>query len=324
MDERIRLSATLDLEVINSLSFGKADGPRRDLVRAAYKGVQLPVLKAFGEKLKDKNYVKDKGLRPVDSIGSTREPGVLTDSSDPQPGYHHLYLIGYSTVVDDAAFANVDGGDIAERFGAGKPIGLRVTDEFKAPSFGHVLMEYFTAMVNSRPNDVYAVDLSKLSDGESGTALLKPREILISFTKHLSKSPGEFRATLSDGVGIEAKILAEMGYERFGPEGQTMLWTPPLNAEKKEQYEVAIPMELYVRFGSGVSDHRFPEKAALFIAIDKYIKEGGTELNPRRLKKAGYVFDTLPAVTKTREALRSVAAANGGYVPCSPISLAQK
>lgn len=316
MDVRIQLSAILDLEVINRLSFGKADGPRRDLVRAAYELVQLPVLEAFGRKLEDENYVKDKGLRPVDSIGSTREPGVLTDSSDPQPGYHHLYLIGYSTVVDGANFA--------VREGAGRPIGLRVTDEFKAPSFGDVLMEYFTAMVSSRPDDVYAVDLSKLSDGESGTALLKPHEILIGFTKHLTKSPGKFKATLSDGVGIEAKILAERGYERFGPEGQTMLWTPPLNAEKKEQYEVAIPMELYVRFGSGASDHRFPEKAALFIAIDKYIKEGGTELNPRRLKKAGYVFDTLPAVTKTREAIRSVAAANGGYIPCSPILLAQK
>lgn len=305
MNKRIQLlppaaqyAETLELVVINSLKFNEKDGPLRELVRQAFKEVQVPVLEYFGEN------VEDKALRPTDSIGSTREPGQLTDSNDPSPGYHHIYLVELPPK-----------GEWKDSL----PVGMRITDEFRAPKFGNVLMEYFTAMVRpDRAERRYYVNLDKLNDNANGEIpLLTLHQILMMLTKHLSKSPDKFKATLSDGVGIKKAVLASMGYERFGPEGKTMLWVPPLNAETKEQYEIAIPAQLYVRFGSRVANHRFPESAALFIAVRKYIKEGYADEDV--LGELGIRINNLPCVVKTREAIKAVSAKYSGYIPCSPI-----
>ncbi|MEK6837418.1 MAG: hypothetical protein AABX69_02100, partial [Nanoarchaeota archaeon] len=148
---------------------------------------------------------------------------------------------------------------------------------------------------------------------------LTAHQILMMFNRHLTRPPAKFLARVTDGVGIDKAILAAQDYERYGPRRSTMLWVPPLNAETREEYQKAIPTELFVRFDSQVSDYRFPLAAGLFITVDKYIKEGSAELDARRLKRAGYVFDTLPSVVKTREAHDRVAAENGGFIPCSPI-----
>lgn len=300
MNVRIEIAPKLELIVIDggSLKFNREDKPLRDLVRRAYKEVQVPVLEQHGES------IEDKALRPVDSIGWTVERGMLTDRDDPQQSYNHIIL------------AEVDeNGDF-------KPRGMRVTDEIRVPRFGKILMEYFSGMVPKEyASKRHAVDLRLLSDGASGTAELTAHEILMSFARHLTIPPDRFLATFSDGVGIEKAVLAAKGYEHYGPEEKTMLWAPSLKAETREQYGIAIPTELYVLFNGQVSDHRITLNAGLFIAVNKYIKEGSAELNARRLKRAGYNFDTLPAVVKTREAHSEVAAANGGFIPTSPIRL---
>lgn len=298
-----KLAPDLELIVLSggSLKYNKEDKPYRDLVRRTYKEVQVEVLKEHEED------INDKALLPKDSIGPTRYRGMLTDRNDPQLGYNHLILVK----IDEK--------------GEAQPIGMRVTDEFRVPHFGRVLMEYYSAMVPARhSSQKYVIDLQLLSEDATGTVPLTPQEILLSYTRHLTKSPDQYVLTLSDGVGIDTSVLAGNGYEHFGPARRKMLWVPPLNADTREEYQKAISVDISVKFGPNFSEHRIPENAALFIAVEKYIREGGTELSARKLKKLGYDFDTLPAVVKTIRAIRAIAKMNGGHIPCSPISLAQK
>lgn len=303
MTVRIGLCSDLELVIISggSLRYNKNDKQYRDLVRRTYKEVQVEVLKERGEN------VDDKALLPKDSIGPTRYRGTLTDRDDPQPGYNHLIL-----------------NKVGEK-GEAQPIGLRVTDEFRIPHFGRILMEYYPAMVPARhSSQKRTIDLQLLSEEAKGTASLTPQEVLLIYDRHLTKAPNQYVLTISDGVGIDTRVLAGKGYERFGPIGKEMVWVPPLNAGTKEEYQRAIPADIYVKFGPNFSGHRIPEDAALFIAVEKYIRDGGAELSAKELKRIGYDFDTLPSVVKTIRAIRAVAKSNGGYIPCSPISLAQK
>ncbi len=298
MNDRIELASGLELIVIGggSLKFNEEDKPLRDLVRRTFEEVQIPVLQQFSES------IDDKALRPVDSIGWTRERGMLTDRADPQPGYNHIILVE----TDDS--------------GNRRPIGMRVSDEFTIPHFGRVLMDYFSGMVpKEHAGNLHYVDSDQLGNRLSGKTAMTPHGILSAFTKHLLRQPSTYEIRVSDGVGIEKERLAAQRFLRYGSEGQTMLWVPPLSAETHDEYQVAIPTELYIQFGSQQADRRLPLEAGLFLAVNKYIKEGGAELNASRLRRAGYDFNTLPSVVNTRKAHAEVAAANGGFIPTSPI-----
>jgi len=303
MNAEIRLGPGLELIVreAGSLGFGKKDKWLRDLVRRTYEEVQVPVLQQHDEN------VGDNALAPKDSIGWTHVRGMLTDKDHPLPGYNHIILV--------KVYQNENRN----------PIGLRVTDEFLVPRFGNVLMEYFSAMIPRKfERNLYLVDRGLLSNLPEGTlrSLLRPTQILLNFNKQLTLPPEKYVASLSDGVGIDRKVLANAGYERFGPEGKTMVWVPPMNARTVEEYKKLITAELYFKFDQHVKSHHVTKDAALFIAIDKYIKEGMAELDEKeleKLEKSGYVFEALPAVVKTREAIESSAAQYGGYIPCSPI-----
>ena len=298
MVTHVDLGSGLELIVISggSLKYNRADKPFRDLVRQVYHDVQRPVLEAFGEN------IEDKALLPKDSIGPTNDRGMLTDRNDPQLGYNYLIL----------TIQNSEGNP--------KPIGMRVTDEFRIPHDGRVLMEYFSAMVLPEYDKrKFGVNVKLLSEDEFGSASVSPSEILMTYAGQLTKSPSQYVFTFSDGVGIARNTLAGMDYERFGPEGKTLVWVPPLNAETREDYEKAIPMEMFVKPGPQFPGRGIPEEAALFIAVEKYIREGSTELSAKKLRKVGFQFDTLPSVVETINAIRTVARQHEGYVPISPI-----
>ncbi len=293
MNKNIQLSPNLELRVISagSLSFGKADKPIRELVRRTYEEVQLAVVP------------EDKALAPVDSIGWTVERGMLTDRADVQPGYNHLILCE----IDEA-------GNV-------QPIGLRVTNEAKIKGLGAVLMDLYSGMVPGKyARKQYSVDASLLTDGPRQFQSLTPFEILAMFTRQLTRPPESFAATVSDGVGVSRRALANAGYLHYGPKGRAMLWVPPLNADTPEAYAVAQPAALYIKLGK-FSENRLPLDTGVNLAVKEYIKESGTELNPGRLRRMGYNFDTLPSVVKTMKAHSAVANANGGYIPLSPISV---
>lgn len=297
MDAVFELGDGLEMIVVHEFTFERKDRHLRGLVRQAY-AAQVAALLENG-------CTEDDALHPRDSIGTRKEPGILTES-DENPTDHHLFLV-----------RNLTGSKRKDR--PLEVLGMRVTAELYVPQFGKILLDNFPPLVpGAYAHEMHDIEYSairnqehrhdRLATGRTGMSLY---QILLNFSKHLSKSPEEFRAMVTDGKGISRQLLGNEGYLRAGPEGETVLWTPPLSARFRKDYLIANPTEFYAKFRAG-NGNVMPEQASKWLLVKQHIGENYCDLE--RLEVLGMRLEDLPSVVKTNEAIERVSAQYGGLV----------
>ena len=286
MNKRVSIGPNLELVVIESLTFKAKDAALRKIVEQGY-FLQVQALLDYGSTAAD-------ALHPMDSIGSSGTPGILTDKDDPTPGYHHLYL---GKNRPDGSF------DL---------IGMRVTEERSVPGLGQIIAEWYAPLVRAK-------DERTLYVTEAG--MQTTADILWSFEDHLSKPMAQFQAIITDGKGINKPVLSEHDYHRIGPGAKTIFWAPPLNADSPEKYKESRPVDMFIRF-LRTRRPQLSERAVRWLGED-YL-EANTELNEELQGLMGFrSIRDLPAYNRTMEAIAAVSKANNSYIPCGRILLSQ-
>jgi hypothetical protein len=276
------ISQNLEMVVLNSLTFGKRDEELRWLVSEYGYQLQLQVLKEQGSD----NPAAD-ALSPIDTIGSNRVPGILTDRNDPSPEYHYLNLM-------------------EKRPSGNKLIGIYITEQRIVPELGEIITEWFSPLVPKKfAKNEYVIN---------GSAK-RPYDILWNFSKQFTKDIHAFAARITDGKGIPKSKLAEQGFVKIGPSDKNILWVPPLNANTIEQYRMKRPIDLYILFHN--PEISVPYEAVRWLCKD-YL-QANTEMNDKVRDKLGYTLSRLPAYRSTMRRISTIASANENRIPCSPI-----